>query len=115
MRLLFQAGHVSSTFGGDDTSTTTAWFACRVGDRSTDSPFQIPCMDGDRWCRRERQAIHDGHLSCLGALLMSIIFGVRKAEGDLVAEHLLQALAQATDSWAPDGTFVYARAHVGMG
>lgn len=46
---------------------------------------------------------------------MSIIFGVRKPKGEMVAERLLQDLAQTTASWASDGTFVYARANVGMG
>jgi asparagine synthase (glutamine-hydrolysing) len=46
---------------------------------------------------------------------MSIIFGVRKLEGDTVAERHLLDLAQATGNRAPDGTFVNAKGRVGMG
>jgi asparagine synthase (glutamine-hydrolysing) len=46
---------------------------------------------------------------------MSIIFGVRKAEGDPVEERHLLDLAQATERWAPDGTFVRAKGRIGMG
>jgi asparagine synthase (glutamine-hydrolysing) len=46
---------------------------------------------------------------------MSIIFGVRKSERDLVIEPQLLDLARATDQWAPDGTFVNMQGHVGMG
>jgi asparagine synthase (glutamine-hydrolysing) len=46
---------------------------------------------------------------------MSIIFGVRKAEEDVVEERHLLDLAQATNRWAPDGTFVRAKGRIGMG
>jgi asparagine synthase (glutamine-hydrolysing) len=46
---------------------------------------------------------------------MSIIFGVKKNEGDIVTEHHLLDIASATDRWAPDGTFVSARGCMGMG
>ena len=46
---------------------------------------------------------------------MSIIFGVRKAEEDVVEERYLLDLAQATHRWAPDGTFVRANGRIGMG
>ncbi len=46
---------------------------------------------------------------------MSIIFGIRKLEGDAVAERQLVHLAHATEHWAPDGTFVRAKGRMGMG
>jgi asparagine synthase (glutamine-hydrolysing) len=46
---------------------------------------------------------------------MSIIFGIRKAEGQAVEERQLLHLAHATDRYAPDGTFVHANGRVGMG
>jgi asparagine synthase (glutamine-hydrolysing) len=46
---------------------------------------------------------------------MSILFGVRAADGESVAEEQLQRLAQATGRYATDGTFVLVRANVGMG
>jgi asparagine synthase (glutamine-hydrolysing) len=46
---------------------------------------------------------------------MSIIFGVRKSEEDVVAERQLLDLAQTTDRWAPDGTLVRAQGRIGMG
>jgi len=46
---------------------------------------------------------------------MSIIFGIRKSEGDTVGEHQLANLAHATERWAPDGTFTRANGRIGMG
>jgi asparagine synthase (glutamine-hydrolysing) len=46
---------------------------------------------------------------------MSIIFGIRKPEGDTVADRQLTELAHATERWAPDGTFVLAKGRIGMG
>jgi asparagine synthase (glutamine-hydrolysing) len=46
---------------------------------------------------------------------MSIIFGVKKPEGDVVEERQLLNVAQATNRWAPDGTFVRAMGRIGMG
>jgi asparagine synthase (glutamine-hydrolysing) len=46
---------------------------------------------------------------------MSIIFGIRAAEDEHVEERHLRDLAQATERYAPDGTFVLTRANVGMG
>jgi asparagine synthase (glutamine-hydrolysing) len=46
---------------------------------------------------------------------MSIIFGVIKPEGDVVAERQLLDIARATRRWAPDGTFVSVRGSVAMG
>ncbi|WP_035351581.1 asparagine synthase-related protein [Edaphobacter aggregans] len=46
---------------------------------------------------------------------MSIIFGVRKHEGEVVEEGQLRKLARTTDRWAPDGTFARARGRIGMG
>src|SRR5260370_3987518 len=46
---------------------------------------------------------------------MSIIFGVKKPEGDMVAERQLLGMAHAPDRWAPDGTFVRALGGIGMG
>ena len=46
---------------------------------------------------------------------MSILFGVRAADGESVAENQLRQLALATDRYAPDGNFVLVRANVGMG
>jgi asparagine synthase (glutamine-hydrolysing) len=46
---------------------------------------------------------------------MSIIFGLRKPEGDLVDERQLLEIAQTTERWAPDGTFVRAEGRIGMG
>jgi asparagine synthase (glutamine-hydrolysing) len=46
---------------------------------------------------------------------MSIIFGLRKNEGGSVVEPELRRLALATQSFAPDGTFVTASGLVGMG
>src|SRR5216683_927664 len=48
-------------------------------------------------------------------MVMSIIFGIRKSEGEVVEEHQLLSLANATDRWAPDGTFVRATGRIGMG
>jgi len=46
---------------------------------------------------------------------MSIIFGIREVESRAVSEQELVDLAQATDRWALDGTFVRAQGRVGMG
>src|SRR5260370_36467431 len=46
---------------------------------------------------------------------MSIIFGVRKPEAEIVAERHLLDLAHATGDRTADGTFVYAKGHMGMG
>jgi asparagine synthase (glutamine-hydrolysing) len=46
---------------------------------------------------------------------MSIIFGIRKSERGMVTEPQLLDLARATNRWAPDGTFVNMRGHIGMG
>lgn len=46
---------------------------------------------------------------------MSIIFGVKKPEGDVVGERQLLDVAQATQRWAPDKTFVCAMGRIGMG
>jgi asparagine synthase (glutamine-hydrolysing) len=46
---------------------------------------------------------------------MSIIFGIRKSEGQSVDEGHLCNRARGTDRYAPDGTFVYANGRIGMG
>jgi len=46
---------------------------------------------------------------------MSIIFGVKKPEGDEVAERQFLDIARATSRWAPDGTFVRVRRSAAMG
>jgi asparagine synthase (glutamine-hydrolysing) len=46
---------------------------------------------------------------------MSIIFGVVKSEGDLIQKEELSALAEATEKYALDGTYVHANGQVGMG
>jgi asparagine synthase (glutamine-hydrolysing) len=46
---------------------------------------------------------------------MSIIFGIRAADEQQVEERHLRELARATERYAPDGTFVAAKANVGMG
>jgi asparagine synthase (glutamine-hydrolysing) len=46
---------------------------------------------------------------------MSIIFGVIKAAGEAVETPDLLKLAQSTQQHAPDGTFVCAQGHIGMG
>lgn len=46
---------------------------------------------------------------------MSIIWGIREAEGQAVGERQLRTLASRTDRYAPDGTFVRANGRVGMG
>lgn len=46
---------------------------------------------------------------------MSILFGVRAAEGESVAEGELRKLAQATSRYAPEGTSVVTRGSIGMG
>lgn len=46
---------------------------------------------------------------------MSIIFGIQAAAEQRVAEGKLRELARATERFAPDGTYVIARANVGMG
>ena len=46
---------------------------------------------------------------------MSILFGVRAADGESVTESQLRRLAQATSPYAPDGTSVLVRENVGMG
>jgi asparagine synthase (glutamine-hydrolysing) len=46
---------------------------------------------------------------------MSIIFGMRAADDQHVEERHLTDLARATERFAPDGTFVAAKANVGMG
>jgi len=46
---------------------------------------------------------------------MSIIFGIKESEGEDVYERQLFDLARATDQYAPDGTFVRAKNHIGMG
>jgi asparagine synthase (glutamine-hydrolysing) len=46
---------------------------------------------------------------------MSILFGIRQAEGHAVEEPQLRRMASATDRYAPDGTFLRANGRVGMG
>ena len=46
---------------------------------------------------------------------MSILFGVRAADGEPVAEDQLRMLARATSRYATDGTSFATRANVGMG
>lgn len=46
---------------------------------------------------------------------MSIIFGIRNAEGNDVEEPFLLHLAGATGRYAPDGTYVRAKGNIGMG
>jgi asparagine synthase (glutamine-hydrolysing) len=45
---------------------------------------------------------------------VNIILGVRAADAQSVDERHLRALAQGTNRYAPDGTFVLADGHVGM-
>lgn len=46
---------------------------------------------------------------------MSILFGIRRAEGQNVEEHLLRRMASATERYAPDGTFIKVNGRIGMG
>jgi asparagine synthase (glutamine-hydrolysing) len=46
---------------------------------------------------------------------MSILFGVRAADGQSIDEPRLRTLARATERYAPDGAFVAAVRNVGMG
>jgi asparagine synthase (glutamine-hydrolysing) len=46
---------------------------------------------------------------------MSIIFGVTNGLGQTVEKRDLLNLAQATQKYAPDGTFVHTQRHIGMG
>jgi len=46
---------------------------------------------------------------------MSILFGIRQAEGHAVEERQLQCMALATARYAPDGTFIKTSGRVGMG
>jgi len=46
---------------------------------------------------------------------MSIVFGIARTAGQHVKERELLHLAQATEKYAPDGTFVFARDNIGMG
>jgi asparagine synthase (glutamine-hydrolysing) len=46
---------------------------------------------------------------------MSIIFGVRGVEGDSIQEQYLTQLGHATDRYAPNGTIVLTKDHIGMG
>jgi asparagine synthase (glutamine-hydrolysing) len=46
---------------------------------------------------------------------MSIIFGISKSDGETVAERELLAIANATNRYALDGTFVRAKGMVGFG
>jgi asparagine synthase (glutamine-hydrolysing) len=46
---------------------------------------------------------------------MSILFGIRQAEGHAVEERQLQRMALATARYAPDGTFLKVNGRVGMG
>jgi len=46
---------------------------------------------------------------------MSILFGIRQAEGHAVEERQLQSMALATARYAPDGTFIKTSGRVGMG
>ena len=46
---------------------------------------------------------------------MSVIFGIRKEQGEGIEERQLLDLAGATDRYAPDGTFLLTRNQVGMG
>jgi asparagine synthase (glutamine-hydrolysing) len=46
---------------------------------------------------------------------MSIIFGIRKCEGEITSEREMQDLACATSRYAVDGVFVQAKGEIGMG
>jgi asparagine synthase (glutamine-hydrolysing) len=46
---------------------------------------------------------------------MSIIFGVKGVDGDVIAESQLVSMAAATTAWAQDGTFICAKGRIGMG
>jgi asparagine synthase (glutamine-hydrolysing) len=46
---------------------------------------------------------------------MSIIFGIRKPDGEIVDDTELLRLAHRTERYAPDGTFVTSAGRVGMG
>jgi asparagine synthase (glutamine-hydrolysing) len=46
---------------------------------------------------------------------MSILFGIRKAEPEMIGERQLLDLAGSTIRYAPDGTFVQASGRIGMG
>jgi asparagine synthase (glutamine-hydrolysing) len=46
---------------------------------------------------------------------MSIIFGVKRTEGQTIEKRELLSLAQSTQKYAPDGTSIYTQAHLGMG
>jgi asparagine synthase (glutamine-hydrolysing) len=46
---------------------------------------------------------------------MSILFGIRQAEGHAVEECQLQSMALATARFAPDGTFLKTSGRIGMG
>jgi asparagine synthase (glutamine-hydrolysing) len=47
--------------------------------------------------------------------MMSIIFGIKLAEGNMVEEPQLLKMAQATERFATDGTMVRRRRRIGMG
>ena len=46
---------------------------------------------------------------------MSVIFGMKKTAEDVIELRQLASLAMATSRYAPDGVFVEAKGHVGMG
>lgn len=46
---------------------------------------------------------------------MSILFGIRKTDGNAVEESELREIAQTTAIWAPDGTFLQRTGSIGMG
>ncbi|AXC15551.1 Asparagine synthetase [glutamine-hydrolyzing] [Acidisarcina polymorpha] len=46
---------------------------------------------------------------------MSILFGIRQAEGHSVEEPFLRRMASTTDRYAPDGTFLKVKGRIGMG
>ena len=46
---------------------------------------------------------------------MSVIFGIRKPQGETVNEENLLSLAASTERYAPDGTYIRAEGRIGMG
>jgi len=46
---------------------------------------------------------------------MSVIFGIRKPQGETVDEEGLLSLAASTERYAPDGTYIRAEGRIGMG
>src|SRR5580692_4737152 len=121
MRLLLQTRVLLTALRGDSLAVAAPRLEGRNGHWSADASIPIACVVRDRWRGRERQTVCGGHLPGPRALLrregvsMSILFGVRAADGQSIDEPRLRTLARATERYAPDGAFVAAVRNVGMG